>query len=105
MVKVSHYYWVSPSDMVVLMHHVLYSEDAENDADRMVEELAMHLDHYKGYVGKGVFESALYCCNMENERGNFWHPLGMKFDAFLERVIPLGQRFDKYYNVILVEKP
>lgn len=93
-------YPVSPLEALVLIHHVVHCEDAENDADRTVQELVQEIDHYDGYISKGVLESALYCCNLENERGHFWHPLKYPFDSFLRKVIPGGQHFDKYYNCL-----
>lgn len=88
----------------MLIHHVMHCEDAENDADRTVEELATEIDEFDGYLSKAVLESALYCCNMENERKKFWHPLGQRFERFLEDVIPRGKHFDRYRNVIYDKK-
>jgi hypothetical protein len=91
---------VRPSEVVVLIHHVMTSEDAENDADRTVDEIIAEIDSFQGWISKGVLESALYCCNMEHERGNFWHPQAQSFDRFLKQVIPRDLHFDRYYNVI-----
>lgn len=93
-------YPISPLEAVVLLYHVVHSEDAENDADRTVEEIMAEIDSFDGYLSKGVLESALYCCNMEAERENFWHPYDWTFDRFLKDVIPFKQQFNKYYNVI-----
>lgn len=91
---------VSPLQAVVLLHHVVTSEDADNDADRTIEEIVAEIDGFNGYLSKGVLESALYCCNMEYERGNFWHPLNQSFDKFLSNVVPKSLHYDRYYNVI-----
>lgn len=91
---------VRPLEAVVLMHHIVHCKDAENDADRTVKELITELDTSRGWLSKGLLESALYCCNMENERGKFWHPLGKSFDRFLHGIIPPDLHFDRYYNVI-----
>src|SRR6266404_9540479 len=93
-------YPVSPLEALVLVHHVVHSEDAENDADRTVAEIVAEIDAFDGYLSKGVLESALYCCNIENEKKNFWHPLHWSFKQFLEDVIPKRQKFNSYYNVI-----
>lgn len=86
------------------MHNVLHSDDADNDADRTVEEIVAEIDAFDGYLSKGVLESALYCCNIENEKKKFWHPLGWSFDKFLKDVVPKQQKFNKYYNVFLPEE-
>lgn len=88
----------------MLIHHVVHSEDAENDADRTVEEIIADIDAFDGYLTKAVLESALYCCNMENERKKFWHPLKQSFDKFLLDVVPRQKHFDRYYNVIHEKK-
>lgn len=93
-------YAISPLEAYVLIRHVLESEDAENDAERTVEELASEIDQFDGYLSKGVLESALYCCNMENERNQFYHPLYASFERFVKELLPIDQDFDKYYNVI-----
>lgn len=96
-------YAVSPLEALVLIHHVIASEDAENDADRTVAEIAAEIDTFDGYLSKGVLESALYCCNMENEREAFWHPLRWTFDHFVKELIPKNQVFNRYYNVLCEE--
>ncbi len=88
----------------MLIHHVTHSEDAENDADRTVGEIITEIDAFDGYLSKGVLESALYCCNIENEKKQFWHPLNWSFEKFLRDIIPKKQKFNSYYNVILEEK-
>ncbi len=95
---------VTPLQAVVLLWHVIHCEDAENDADRTVAEIIHEIDSYPGHLTKGVLESALYCCNMENERGKFWHPLEHSFDRFLLGILNKQLHFDKYYNVIYEKK-
>lgn len=95
---------VSPLQAVVLLHHVVHCADAENDADRTVKEIIHEIDEYPGHITKGVLESALYCCNMENEKGKFWHPLGHNFDRFLNGLLNKHLHYDKYYCVIYEKK-
>lgn len=97
-------YPVSPLQALILIHHVVHCEDAENDADRTVEEIVAEIDSFGGYLSKGVIESALYCCNIESERKNFWHPLKQTFERFLKEIVPHGQHFDQYYNCIYDKK-
>lgn len=88
----------------MLLHHVVHSDDADNDADRVVAEIIEEIDAFDGYLSKGVLESALYCCNLENEKKRFWHPLKWNFDQFLRDVVPKKQLFNRYYNVLVEEK-
>lgn len=97
-------YPISPMEALVLLHHVIHSEDTENDADRTVKEIASEIDSFDGYLSKGVLESALYACNMEEERKKFWHPFNFSFDKFVSELLPMRQKFNKYYNVIYDEK-
>lgn len=96
-----HSFRISYLNGIILMHHVLHCEDAENDADRTVEELIAQLDESEGFISKSILESALYCCNLESERGKFWHPLGHNFDRFIKSIlIGGGLHYDKYYNTV-----
>lgn len=97
-------YPIRPLEAIVLIHHVLHCPDAENDAEKTVIELTMELDAWDGYVSKAVLESALYCCNIENEKRKFWHPLKQKFDGFVDELLPVGKHFDRYYNCIYDKK-
>ncbi len=97
-------YRVTPLQAVILLYHVMISEDAENDADRTVEEIAADIDTFNSYLSKGVLESALYCCNLEDEKGKFWHPWKWPFDKFVRDLIPKDQKFNKYYNVLCEDK-
>lgn len=102
---VPHDFRIGPLQAVVLMWHLTNSEDAENDADNTVGELVRALDDSGGFVPKGLLESALYCCNMEDERKKFWHPLGMPFDRFVNGIlISQSLHFDKYHNVIYEDR-
>ena len=89
-----------PSLVVTLISNVLACEDAENDAERTVDDLLAELDSNNGYVSRSVLESALYCCNMQEERGLFKHPQGLHFNPFVVEILPEGLAFDRYYNNI-----
>lgn len=93
-------YPISPLEAVIIIHHVLTSDDAENDADRTVEELVSEIDDFDGYISKAVLEAGLYCCNMEAEKDNFWHPFDYSFEKFIKDLLPRDQQFDRYYNYI-----
>jgi hypothetical protein len=76
-------------------------KDADADADRTVPELLMGYNQYKGFLPKALFESGLYCCNMNAEDGKFWHPLGLQFDTWLREVVAGDCVFHRYYNIIV----
>lgn len=97
---------ISPLEAIVLIRNVMDCPDAENDADRTVEELCREIDAFDGYLSKGVLESALYCCNMNQENQTkvpglkFWHPSGRTFDQFVKELLPTTKAFNKYYHFI-----
>ena len=97
---------IDPLTAVVLLHHVVNCDDAENDADRTVPELANEINSYQSSLSKELMESALYCCNMENELGRFWHPWRWNFDRFVENCLRSHSdlHFDRYYNQIYAKK-
>lgn len=95
---------ISPLTAVVLLHHVVNCDDADNDADRTVREIAVELDKYRSSIKRAVLESALYCCNMEEERGKFWHPFDHSFNRFIDEILPSDFHFDRYYNQIYEKK-
>ncbi len=96
---------VSPLTCVVLLHHVTKCDDADNDADRTVHEITTQIDQFQTSIPRALLESALYCCNMENERGQFWHPYGWSFDKFVNETIrDRDLHYDKYYNLIYEKK-
>lgn len=91
---------VRPSEAVILIGNVMACKDADADADRTVNELMADLNAWRGWVTKPVLESALYCCNMNDEHGQFFDPFGHGFVKFLRDVLPQGVIFDRYYNRI-----
>jgi hypothetical protein len=93
-------YSISALETVVLMENVVKCEDANNDADRTVEELISEIDAFDGYVSKTILEAALYCCNIQSEDKKFWHPHGWSFDQFVHELLPKYHEFNKYYNWI-----
>lgn len=94
-------YNVSPLEAVILIHHVVASKDADNDAERTVEELVTEIDTFDGTLSRSVLESALYCCNMENEREDFWHPRSWEFKRFVKELLPPQDMYHEYYNRII----
>lgn len=68
------------------------------DADRTLEELLSSLN-FTFPIQPDALESALWSCNILDEKGKFFHPFGGSFDNLLKR-IGLLDRFDKRYNMI-----
>jgi hypothetical protein len=91
---------ISPLKAIVLMRNTVECPEAENDAERTVEELMKEIDRLDGYVSMSVLEAALYNCNMNHEDKKFWHPWGWTFDKFIDDLLPADQVFDKDYNRI-----
>lgn len=89
-----------PLDIAILLHNVYHCPDASNDADHTIEEIVLTLNKGVGYLTKELLESALYCCNMNNEQGKFWHPQKVQFDSFVKHLLGADFQFNKYYNYI-----
>lgn len=49
-------------------------------------------------VALGRMERALFCANMMNEQGKFWHPKGLSFKEWSEKMTPRGYDFNAQYN-------
>lgn len=94
-------YHLTPLDYVVLLGNIVNCEEANYGVERTKTELitALNTSNWKG-LREGLFEEALYCCNMNNERGEFYHPLNLNFKIFLSRVIPIEKEFDMFWNLI-----
>lgn len=93
-------YVVSPLEALVLLQNILNCPDAENDADRTVWELVEEIDTFDGYLSRMILESALYCCNINDEDKKFWHPRSVSFQKFVVDLLPIDQEFDRNYNII-----
>ncbi len=95
------------------MKNTIDCPEAENDADRTVQDLMREIDDLDGYVSRSVLEASLYNCNMMDEDfqkvpkvgTGFWHPFGKSFNGFLDELLPTTQRFDKYFNRIVEREP
>ncbi len=89
-------------DAAILLQNVLAGAKCDavgfEDANRTLESLRRELDRKWSYA-PALLESALWSCNLLNERGEFYHPDGKSFADFLKDVLP-GEQFDLTYNVI-----
>ncbi len=72
-------------------------EDADKTHKQLLLELGTEriipLPHKK-------LESALWACNLLNERGEFSHPTGEKFEKWLDSMLD-PNRFDLFRNTII----
>ena len=69
-------------------------EDANNSLLDLFNKLSFNVR-----VDRDILESALWSCNMMNEKKAFRHPLGMNFDVFLKKI--LGKKgFNPTYHFI-----
>lgn len=90
-------------DILVLLDNIyLGAKDKYigfEDADRTMDELIRELNK-RIAIPQPLVESALWSCNLLDEKGKFSHKKGLTFNQFLSRIIKKGKKFNKDYNVI-----
>lgn len=74
-------------------------EDAEQTLQAITAKLNMKIR-----VPQSDIESALWACNLLDEKKKFWHPQGALFEQFIRKLVGPDHTFDRTYNLIL-EKP
>lgn len=89
-------------DLVVLLYHVHKGANMDEvgfeDALETIDSLTRRLNQ-RVLIDPNLLESALWSCNMLDEREQFWHPKNKNFDDFVREL--LGRDgFDKTYNLI-----
>lgn len=89
---------------VILSNLAIARKDKDvgfEDADRTYDEV---IDAFtRGgtvSVKQEVLESALWACNLLDERGKFFHPSGKSFDRFLKLLLSRQERFNRDLNFI-----
>ena len=89
-------------EVMTLVHNVMAGAMDESigfeDAGRTINQLVRALNR-NILVDPGVLESALWSCNLLNEKGQFWDGRARSFDEFV-KVVLKGDKFDKIYNTI-----
>lgn len=98
--------WVRTFDFLVIVNNVLEGmkdkeigcENPDEMPDRFLKRLNKFLRIYTDDL-----ESALWSCNLLDEKGKFKHPDGVKFEPFIESAL-LGDRFNRAYNYIEGDK-
>lgn len=96
---------VRPLDVAILLNNVHKSAQDEdtgfNDADITLAQMTTRMNRRKVPFKVDTVERALYCCNLMDEKGEFWHPLGVTFEDFLKSIAVQNGRpllFDRFYN-------
>lgn len=73
------------------------------------EDTEETLDTYTKKLNRGVFvpkeliESGLWSCSLLDEQGEFWHPRGLTFEQFVDKV-RRRDKFDRRYHLITKEE-
>lgn len=97
------HFFVRPLDAAVLMHNLMTCPDRTSGADYLLEQIIQELNARRYSFKREIIEAALYCCNLNNEAGKFWHPQKIAFTTF---VYHLGLdnktkfKFNLKYNLI-----
>lgn len=89
-------------DVALLLFHIYRGaedeevgwEDTHNTIDDMMKMLNRTI-----LVDPSTLESALWSCNLLNERKKFWHPKKRKFDDWLKDLLG-SDSFNRMYNMI-----
>lgn len=97
-------YTITGLDAVILLIHVLqgakHPEVGFEDVDNTRGQLKQALD-CEVQVPQSVLESALWSANLMDEAKAFWHPDGLSFSQFVNRMIdPEDMKFDRFYNIL-----
>ena len=89
-------------DIVTLLHNVMegsrHPDVGFEDARETLNSLTARLNK-KVFIDPNVLESALWSCNLLDEKKLFWDVQGRTLDEFLKQVIH-GEKFDRFFNVI-----
>ncbi len=96
--KTYEYIHVRHFDLVILLMNYLWHHEKHGnmDAVRSFEEVRKQFDTRKWLKTPDV-EALLYCANMLNEEGEFWHPDGIEFEEWVKRAFDRAD-FDRVYN-------
>ncbi len=84
--------------MILLCNIYRAKQDAEigfEHAVKTIEELCAPLEAHKVELTVTDIESALWSCQLLDEKGEFWHPFGRSFDEFLKDISE--EKFNKFY--------
>ena len=98
------YQGVRVADLAVLLDNVrlgasLPDEVGFEDIAETYEMFMRRMDT-KLQIPTASVETALWSCNLLDERGRFIHPEGLTFEEFLDRLLDRSYKFNKVYNCL-----
>lgn len=90
-------------DLMILMFNMYRGLETKSvgfeDANNTIGTLTYGLGG-KIQVELDDVESALWSCNLLDEKDKFWHPHKLSFDDFVQGIMGPGFKFNKKYNWI-----
>jgi len=89
-------------DLAVIFYNLFSAYDDPTvgfeDANQTIFEVASAFNRVQ-LVDRNKIESVLWACNLMSEKGKFWHPQGLSFDAWINK-LKLIDKFNKKYNFL-----
>lgn len=93
--------YLTPLEIVVALYNVSINTEQDTGADRTYRQIVHELNGKRMAYPKDLVESVLYFCNMNDEEGEFWHPLDMTFKAYAKRICADNNvKFNSYFNYL-----
>lgn len=93
---------VKALDLMVLLYHAHRAATdpliGYEDANTTIDELTRKLT-FRNKFDVQHLESALWSCNLMDEKGQFWSPFGLSFKDWVVKAFP-GYSFDTTYNTL-----
>ena len=90
-------------ELAVLLYHAhIASQDTDvgfEDANESLDNISRRLNKWI-YMDPAIIESALWACNLLNEKNKFSHPRGLTFDQFVDKILKGRGKYDTFYNLI-----
>jgi hypothetical protein len=90
-------------DLAVLLCHMHEAENNPNIGFLDTKETATSLGRYLNkstHIYSHQIESMLWCSNLLNEEGKWWHPYHESFDEWIKDIVGSKATFNKIYNLI-----
>lgn len=92
-------------DLLILLYHIEQGAQDQHvgfeDAEMTLDEMRKSLEHDVS-LSIDLTQRALWSANLMDEQRKFWHPYGLTFNQFLQRIlVGTGLKFDKTYNLLL----
>lgn len=99
---------VNSLEVVVLLYNLFEAKDDRRigfeDANRSFLDVVNTLN-FQVHIEKSLVESALWSCNLLDEKDKFWHPLNHSFDEMVRKIAYNNKlKFDKKFNFFKFEE-